>query len=327
MILSTQRDSAEIDELEWDRFVSESPQAIIYARYGYLRAVYGQWSAIITEEDGIWIAVLPFAIRRKYLFVYSFTPPFTQYLGLLFAKSSLNGRKEIEWKRKVMQSTIDILPGELKLFNHNFGPICNYLGPFYWSGFRVQAFQSFVLHLPDAIHDVYSLFSSGIRESISKANRRGHTTNESDDIAPLIVLLKKNGLLKPEQERVLENLWSYLSQSNQGFVLYVKDSHGKEVSGGLFLIDRNKVIFLSTATDPASRSSGVHPQLVWEGIKKAGNLDGIRLFDFEGSMIKGVDNYFNNFGAEPIFYFNVSMNRLSVITRILLSTFKRRPVY
>ncbi|MFM9985266.1 MAG: hypothetical protein ACKVOK_08555 [Flavobacteriales bacterium] len=327
MTISTVKTFTEIDELEWDKFVKESPQGTIYGRYGYLSAVYGQWSSIITEENGNWIAVLPFAIRKKYFFVYSFSPPFTQYLGMLFSKSGQTGRKEIEWKRSAIQNTIDVLPRELKLFNHNFSPVCDYLGPFYWSGYRVQVFQSFVLRLADTEQEVYNLFSSGIQESIAKSIRRGHTIIESDNLKPLIRLLRLNNLINPANETILRNLWKYISTTNQGFILYAKDHDGNEVSGGLFLIDKDRVIFLSTATDPSSRSSGVHPQLVWEGIKRARNLQGVLLFDFEGSMIKGVDNYFNKFGAEPIFYFNVSRYRLGLIMRFVLAAVTGKPVY
>lgn len=327
MMISSLKTSAEIDEVRWDAFVRDSPQSAIYARYGYLTAVYGVWNAIITEEHGQWIAVMPFAIRKKFLFVYSFSPPFTQYLGLLFSKSTLAGRKEIEWKRTIIQRTIDLLPGKIKLFNHNFSPVCDYLGPFYWSGYRVQAFQTFVLHLPQSEHEVYRLFSSGIHESISKSMRRGYEVHPSTDLNPLIRLLKLNNLIKPANEVILKNLWNYLECTDQGFILYAKDRNGNEVSGGLFLIDQNRVIFLSTATDPASRSSGVHPHLVWEGIKRASNVYGASVFDFEGSMIKGVDNYFNKFGAEPIFYFNVTGNRLGLMTQFLLAAAKGKPVF
>jgi hypothetical protein len=50
--------------------------------------------------------------------------------------------------------------------------------------------------------------------------------------------------------------------------------------------------------------------LVWKAIQKAHQISGIKIFDFEGSMIRSIENYKRSFGATPVAYYNISHNNL-----------------
>jgi hypothetical protein len=54
-----------------------------------------------------------------------------------------------------------------------------------------------------------------------------------------------------------------------------------------------------------AKQSNLSPLLLWEGIQLASNYK-CHTFDFEGSMIPGVERFFRSFGGEPVVYNNIS---------------------
>jgi len=68
--------------------------------------------------------------------------------------------------------------------------------------------------------------------------------------------------------------------------------------------DDRRAWYLGGGGDPGLRSSGAGSLLMWELIKESAKHVGC--FDFEGSMLPGVERYFRNFGGRRETYFEVS---------------------
>ena len=72
----------------------------------------------------------------------------------------------------------------------------------------------------------------------------------------------------------------------------------------------------------AFRSSGAQSLILWEGIQFAAAHS--KVFDFEGSMVEGIENFFRQFGGVCTPYYVVSRKTiLSQLLQILKPRIKR----
>lgn len=114
-------------------------------------------------------------------------------------------------------------------------------------------------------------------------------------------------------ERIYDGCYTH----NAGRTIYAEDADG-HIHAALFVIwDENSAYDLISTIDPDYRKIGAATLLVWEMIKFV--ADKTKVFDFEGSMIEGVENSFRQFGAKQHPYFNISKTynkRLKVLKHV-----------
>jgi hypothetical protein len=97
-----------------------------------------------------------------------------------------------------------------------------------------------------------------------------------------------------------------------------------EVLGMVFCIfDKNACYYLLGGINKQAGIQGINNLLVQKSIERAKELD-CRIFDFEGSMLKGVEKFFRSFGPELFPYFTV--NKAALPLEILLK-FKKRELF
>ena len=66
---------------------------------------------------------------------------------------------------------------------------------------------------------------------------------------------------------------------------------------------RRSAYYLLGGGDPELPTSGAHSFLLWEAIRFAASVT--KRFDFEGSMVKGIERSFRSFGARQVPYSKV----------------------
>ena len=78
--------------------------------------------------------------------------------------------------------------------------------------------------------------------------------------------------------------------------------------------------YLAGGGDPELRASGAHSLILWEGIRFTAQYTD--LFDFEGSMIPGVERFFREFGAIQTPFFTITKGNLSLLYKAWLKLTK-----
>ena len=102
-------------------------------------------------------------------------------------------------------------------------------------------------------------------------------------------------------------------QKNCGKTIYASDQSGN-IHSALFIIWNNYSAYnLISTIDPDYRNSGSTSLLIWEMIKYIS--DKTERFDFEGSMIEGVERSFRQFGAKQIPYFLIYKDKRNVLQK------------
>ena len=101
-------------------------------------------------------------------------------------------------------------------------------------------------------------------------------------------------------------------------------SKNNELLGMVFCIyDHRACYYLLGGVNKKAGIQGINNLLVQKSIEKAKELN-CEVFDFEGSMLKGVEKFFRSFGPELFPYFTV--NKASLPLELLLK-FKKRELF
>ena len=99
---------------------------------------------------------------------------------------------------------------------------------------------------------------------------------------------------------MLRRIEGAASERNARRILLARDADGQTHAGGFFVRDDRWVYYLAGASDPQLRTSGAASLLLWKGIAYAAE-EGLG-FDFEGSIIRGVERFFRAFAGVPTPY-------------------------
>lgn len=261
---------------------------------------------VFIEEENEVIARWCVAMKGRYVYM----PPQTQTMGfwispkILFNDVYGNRRKEIT---NQLLDKVNCKKGVIALGLQN-----TYFLPFIWKGFTASPRVTYRLNDLSDLDVIYSRFAKIVKKNIKSAINKVEI-RESDDVKPLYGLMEKTfGMQKrkyPYSYTFIESIYTACRFHNAGKIFYAYDQAGNLHSGTMFVYDENTCYYLLAGTDPQHRSSGANSLLVWEGIRFASKMS--KCFDFEGSMIEGIENFVRQFGGEPIVYYEVK--RLSVL--------------
>lgn len=87
--------------------------------------------------------------------------------------------------------------------------------------------------------------------------------------------------------------------NNSALVYTIYNQEGTPLSMSLILFDKNCAYSILGANNGEIKHSAATTALLWEGIKAAKNM-GCTHFDFEGSKVPEIANFFSKFGAQRI---------------------------
>ena len=105
------------------------------------------------------------------------------------------------------------------------------------------------------------------------------------------------------------------SFSNGDGVCYL-DEQGRLHAAAFIVWQESSAWYLAGGGDPALRKSGAHSLILWEAIRYVSQYTDT--FDFEGSMIPGVERFFREFGAIQTPFFTITKGKLSLLNRACL---------
>ena len=189
-------------------------------------------------------------------------------------------------------------------FHHS---ISNWL-PFYWNGFSQTTRYTYViedLSDPDAI---WAAMKPNIRNKIRKAEKSGIEVAETDDMNTFLNLceltFRRQGLTLPFSRNFAHAINKACVKRNARKVYITYDKQGRPQTGLFCVFDDNAMYNLMQGGDPALRGSGANALAMWESIKFAAGVT--RVYDFEGSMIEPIEEFFNSFGGTQKPYFEIS---------------------
>jgi lipid II:glycine glycyltransferase (peptidoglycan interpeptide bridge formation enzyme) len=160
--------------------------------------------------------------------------------------------------------------------------------------------------------------SQQIRRNLKKAEeakitvRRGVSIEDFLKIQSLTFERQKSK--NKQSPAVLSRLVEIARNREQGDIFGGYDSEGILHAAAFVVWQKSSAYYIAGGGNPVFRSSGAHSLVLWEAIKQVSQYTDT--FDFEGSMIPGVERFFREFGALQTPYFTISKGKLSFGDRV-----------
>ena len=285
-------------------FCRTAPDVPVFSQPWYLDACAegGTWDVVLAEEQGRVIAALPFFFKRKGPFRYATMPTFVKWLGPYLLPEF---RGKLPKEHELLQVLIAQLPA-FAAFKQNFYPTSTNWLPFYWQRFRQTTYYTYRLLQLHDLARVETGLGTGIRRDIRLARQQvrvvhDHPLNEFYRVNMLS--FARQGLPMPYALAQFQRLDAALAIAGSRQLFFAVDERGRVHSVAYLIWDNTTAYFLLAGDDPALRASGAGVLLAWEAIRYASEVLGLDCFDFEGSMLPGVERIRVRFGAVQTPYF------------------------
>jgi hypothetical protein len=115
---------------------------------------------------------------------------------------------------------------------------------------------------------------------------------------------------------VLGRLIEVCRQRGQGDLWGGYDREGRLHAAVFVVWQKSSAYYIAGGGDPALRASGAHSLVMWETIRQVSSYTDT--FDFEGSMLPGVERFFREFGAVQMPFFTIIKGKLSLLDKVRL---------
>lgn len=297
----------ESDFAVYDEFVDSSPQGILYCHTWWLDAVApGRYQILPIRKGNTLRAAWPIVFSERKDALCITMPSLTQKLGILLPPSTENYSEKLSEEHRLIGDLVAMIPDTVILdqrFHENF---TNWL-PFYWAGYQQTTRYTYVF---DNLKDLDALWANirkSERRAILKAMKHSIVVRETEDLEYLYAINRtsfdRQGIGIPYSLELLRRIDTAVRKNAGRKILVAEDTRGRAHACTYLVYDDRCAIQLVGGADPSLRSSGAGPLLDWESIRFAAQVSS--RFDFEGSMIRGVECYFRGLGAMQMPYFRI----------------------
>ena len=291
----------EIDDAIWDASLKTAGNRRIYALTWYLDLVtQGQWNALVSE-DYQYLYPLPF--NKKIPGIFQVQRPFIcQQLGLFGPEVS----------DQVLQQFIKAIPKQYRRINLSMNAACRLPG--------LKERTNLELSLDRDLTTIRAGYSKSLRKRIRRAGT-DLRVEQTNDLSPILSMYRTEigerlGWSTTIFQRV-EQLLTECLQRKKAAAYLVYNSSNEVIAGGCFLLGFGRVInVLGAANGLGKKQFATH--FLIDAVIEA-HHEACTVFDFEGSDLPGVADFFRSYGAERVPYYELERDELPRVLRWLLS--------
>ncbi len=293
---------------EYRLFCGTEYRVPVYSLPWWLDAVCGDkgWEVILVKRKDRIVASFPYFVYQDKRMKCIGMPQLTQKLGIYIKyPPNQNEMSRLSYEKDIMTEIITRLPA-YDFFCVNFDYCYTNWLPFYWHGFSQTTCYTYVIDHMSDVEVVYQNFDRSKKKNIKKAQELvevGFDLPCEEFYRNHQMTLEKQGKKISYSFDFFQRLYEAAYCEGAGRTIYAKDSEG-HLHAALFVVwDRVSAFDLISTIDPDYRDSGASSLLIYEMMKFLS--DKVERFDFEGSMIEGVENSFRKFGANQKAYFKI----------------------
>lgn len=301
-------------------FYAKHPDICVFSAPWWLDAVAGSknWDVILIKDKGEnIIASFPYAISStQFNGMQLSMPQLTQKLGpyIVYGPNKMSEIKKIAFEHKIYNQIIELLP-KFDLFLINFDQGYKNWLPFYWAGFQQTTRYSYRLSNLKDIDTIFSNFDKAKRQKVKRGMENFILCYDLslDDFYNYFenVIHSRGGKVSYTKD-LLSSIYRAVYEHNSGRVLYCRDKKTGEIGAiQLLVYDSTCCYCLEGIREKKFNTSGSTEYLLYECIKYASQF--VDIFDFEGSMIKGVEESYRTYGAIQTEYYSISKENSKVL--------------
>lgn len=294
----------------------------LFQQYWWMEAVCAdkEWDVLFaTTSDGSITAALPYLIGRKAGMRYVVQPQLTQFCGIWYNRQMMptDARHREQFEVAAAEKIIaQIKQLHLVYFQQNLAPeITNWL-PFHWAGFHQTTRYTYRINDIDDSTEVFARFSKNERQRrIEKVLHHCQTvelspTRFTDFQDRCRQATGQKNLLS---RRLVERVCGAAKERGQSLCIGLSDEKDTLMAALFVPYDDKCAYYLIPALAPEHRNNGAMETLVWIALQRLAGIT--RCFDFEGSMDRGIGQYYRSFGAQQVPYHSLSKSIFTCLVR------------
>ncbi len=233
--------------------------------------------------------------RKKWGLKILITPPFASHCGLFFLSDKKNPSGIHTDVKKCMEAIASFLiSSSYHYFKIEFPPEFHDFQSFIWKGVSVSTRYTYLLSLNSSIDDLEAAFDPKLRNKITKGKNAGFEVSiekDANTAHKLFTLnLQKKGI--SWNDEILTGLMQLPEMKNA-----VISENGRPSAVAMICGQNEKCYYLFGSTDKGNSNNSSGPMALYHAILLA-KSSGFSLFDFEGSMLPEVEQFFRQFGGK-----------------------------
>lgn len=267
----------------------------------------GRWKEIVIEKDGKIAARWAFCSYKSRIIMPVLTQTCSPWFLLDVKKSE---RENNEYMKPIINELLEKV-NSYKSISIMLDSTIGYFLPFYWNGFHITPMITYQISALNNLETVFNNFSKNIRRDIKSAEKKLHISYEFSAEILYSIMEKTFSEQKrkyPIDRGVIDNIIQNSREHNAGQMISAIDADGNVHAAAFFLYDKRRCYYLIGGKDPSYKNSNGLTLVIWEGIKFASTVS--EIFDFEGSMIEGIENYFRRFAGKPVVYYHITRQNM-----------------
>lgn len=279
----------QIDKDKWDQCVGNHSNGLIYSTSTYLDAMAQNWNGLVVDD---YAAVMALPWKRKMRIRYGYVPAFIQQLGLI-------GEVNEDDLKRVLKKFYRFYA----LADTNF----NFQNTHIQRHIPVIPRNNFLIDLSKGYEPIRSHYKNNLKENIKKAGAESleYISGNIDDAVTLYHSHYKDRMkhIKEKHYKHFSALCNFLEKEGQCFVRSVTDP-AQILAIGIFLKDNKRIYNIMNTTTQEGRKKEANHFLLDRVIQEFAGTD--VLFDFEGSELPGVREFYEQFGPmnQPYFHYH-----------------------
>lgn len=282
--------SRNIDIKKWDNCVKIN-KAPIYCSSIYLNTMADNWVGLVLDD---YKAIFPICFRKKWGITYTYVPAFMQQLGFI-------GQTQ-DWALIENELLKFVKYGDI-MFNHRN----NFLAA------ETVEKTNYIINLDKPYQHISNNYKNDLKQNLKKAAKQNFVYEESIDTERAIDLYRNYYGQRMEDIRTesfmnLKNLSIDLQKEKSCLVRQVVSSRGQLLAIALLLKDDNRIYNIANSTTVLGRRTVANHFLIDSILKEFAGSH--LIFDFEGSDLLGVKQFYKKFGAINQPYFHWHFNKL-----------------
>lgn len=277
----------------------------------------GQWEERRIEADGRVRARWVLAWHSRGPIKVIGPPPLTPYTGLWIDRLDDPGFLRSGGDRNLTEALLKQLP-RADIFVQRFHPYLQNSLPFQWAGFDQTTNYTYRLALTPEMQESGIKLSDNMKRDVRAAARRLEL-RDVDSTSELYRLLEKTlarrGRRPLYEAAVIERAFQACRARGCGRVTLALDAEGG-IHAGVFIVwDEDAAYYLVGGSDAEHHGSAAAALLIHDAILRAAVH--VPFFDFEGSMVKSIGNFFMRFGGKLTPFHRISKSNLLGSTVVL----------
>ncbi len=260
----------------------------------------------------------------KFGMAYLIVPPYSPSNGLFFINPAENNSNRITFEKAVHESICKWLNAQRVLLKISAFPFTtNDTQVYFWNKYKVIPNYSYRLSLDQSAEQLFSGLTSEKRKSVRRAEKDKIEIKLCEDyqiVKELILKTFDRKDKKVSMEFLDKILFKFATKENS--FAYVAYQNNKPSGCTYCLISGDTTYYLFGGYDISNKHHGSGVSCMWHSILHAKDL-GLKIFDFEGSMLPEVEKYFREFGGDLVPYYTIQKAWLLVEMALKLAVRNR----